>query len=85
MQTKAKWFLGKKYLILSFFKLFLVKFLRITLFLGGLELSFWAKTEFFKILGIWVIENPELSFSVLYKKSLGNSNVADTKKVRFQP
>ena len=45
-------FLGKNYLILSFFKLFLVKFLQITLFLGGLELSFWAKTEFFEILGI---------------------------------
>ena len=57
------------YLILSFFKLFLVKFLQITLFLGGLELSFWAKTEFFKILGIWVFENLELSFSVLCKKA----------------
>ena len=37
-------------------------------FLGGLELSFWAKTEFLEIFKIWVFENPELSFLVLYKK-----------------
>ena len=35
-----------------------------------LELSFLAKTEFLKIFGIWVLEKSELSFSVLYKKSL---------------
>ena len=61
-------FLGKNYLILFFFKHFVVKLLRITLFLGSSELSFWAKTEFSVIFGIWVFENPELSFLVLYKK-----------------
>ena len=61
-------FLAENSLKISFFKQFLVKIFRNTLFLRGLELSFQAKTEFFKIFGIWVFENLELSFSVLYKK-----------------
>ena len=61
---------------ISFFKQILVKIFRKTLFLRGLELSFQAKTEFFKIFGIWVFENPELSFSVLYKKSLNRQRLS---------
>ena len=45
-------FLDENSLKISFFKQILVKIFRKTLFLRGLELSFQAKTEFFKIFGI---------------------------------
>ena len=54
-KTEFSSFEGKNIADIVFFQAFFFGqiFANYTVF-GGLELSFWAKTEFFKILGIWV-------------------------------